>query len=689
MNSLRVSLVTWNVGGAPPGACAGAERLLAVSVHADLIVVGLQEVPLGRRGWKAQLSRALGNDFEYVGGECYAGMHIKVFSRVRNGKLIVPSVSACMKVGAGFGDRFPNKGAVAVVVCLSRSCKVLFVVAHLAANEENVGQREDDWKAIVRRLQRDQFTNLADPRILPFFHQYDHVFFLGDLNYRIVAPGSDKAQRVQWVQQRVAENDWQTLLAKDQLLMQRRAEKVFAGFEEHSISFAPTFKIDPTTGQYSDSRVPSYCDRIMWHSLPARRELVKCLAYEALSSFRESDHVPLHAEFTLSVPVILPPVRPLQSPTGVKVVLEFFLFRFIKRKRFRNIHGTDVSYTTSCSSDTAGHSAANPIAMEPAQLQVGDVTSDQQLLAFQRTEDDEIAIESSSASSDEENDSECSTVHYKLQNDAQPLSGPSTPQVHDSRQYGYNVRLLADMVTAASPASAITSSTEVPFVNTTASSRLTGSPSLPPSGENSVAEEYEFSGINSSSDTSTVQTTTSTLESSADTRLKKRDSLQKELIHSSFSQKKKRRSRLNVMRLHVHGQGMFLRNQVYSVTLPKRVSGHRERMADFSPLTRSFLTIPFEALSSVDDLKFRHLLLELGKKKSNVSTSGVLPMGDLLPFAGRPHSFELPVTKYGAPVGKVEAVIQLTLRKGTNWLDSHGNVIEIIKDRGPSRRSKR
>lgn len=355
MQTYRIGLLTWNVGGLPPNASPPAEQLLSTARHVDVIVLGLQEASLTRRAsWKSFLLSALGPHWAYVGGHRYAGMRVKVFARLSPIRPVaawrlapLPSDPALMahrprvpvvgvtapgkRVGAGVADRWPNKGAVAVEICFGTGCRAVFVVAHLAANEEGLKGREDDWRAILRRLDRDEMPlGRGDVISVPMFHRYEHVFVLGDLNYRISPPGSDHASRVRWVQQRAAMRDWQALVARDQLTRERACGKVFANFEEGTIAFAPTFKIDPYTGGYASTRVPSYCDRILWHSLPARVELVECLRYTALGGVRDSDHIPVYAEFALRVPIVAAPGRELSGYKGVRLVLEFMLVRFVK-----------------------------------------------------------------------------------------------------------------------------------------------------------------------------------------------------------------------------------------------------------------------------------------------------------------------------------------------------------------------
>lgn len=58
----------------------------------------------------------------------------------------------------------------------------------------------------------------------------------------------------------------------DQLLIEKRIERVGHGFREGNISFAPTFKFDLSNAEpsgfqdYKLSRMPSWTDRILYRS---------------------------------------------------------------------------------------------------------------------------------------------------------------------------------------------------------------------------------------------------------------------------------------------------------------------------------------------------------------------------------------------------------------------------------------
>ncbi|KAF9193594.1 inositol polyphosphate 5-phosphatase [Haplosporangium sp. Z 767] len=68
--------------------------------------------------------------------------------------------------------------------------------------------------------------------------QFDYTFWAGDLNYRV---DLTRAQANECIQK----GDLETMLAHDQLTIQRAKGAVFGGFMEAPIKFRPTYKFDP------------------------------------------------------------------------------------------------------------------------------------------------------------------------------------------------------------------------------------------------------------------------------------------------------------------------------------------------------------------------------------------------------------------------------------------------------------
>ncbi|KAI3799470.1 hypothetical protein L1987_34768 [Smallanthus sonchifolius] len=91
------------------------------------------------------------------------------------------------------------------------------------------------------------------------------IIWLGDLNYRLSSTFDDLHEIIQ-------RNDWQALLEKDQLKIEQKAGRIFEGWEEGKIWFAPTYKYITNSDRYvaqtctpkEKRRTPAWCDRILW-----------------------------------------------------------------------------------------------------------------------------------------------------------------------------------------------------------------------------------------------------------------------------------------------------------------------------------------------------------------------------------------------------------------------------------------
>eukprot|EP00177_Eucheuma_denticulatum_P007005 GFKZ01012743.1.p1 GENE.GFKZ01012743.1~~GFKZ01012743.1.p1 ORF type:complete len:737 (+),score=78.34 GFKZ01012743.1:509-2719(+) len=703
MQQYRLGLITWNVGGAPPGVAPGTHRLLQAAAHCDVIIVGLQEVSVARRGWKAELRKSLGKDWAYIGGEIYAGMRVKVFARlsahkppvpvplfaalspqdtarfglnVRAGKHPVVGISGGGKrVGVGLADRWPNKGAVAVEIRFGPACRAVFVVAHLAANEEQVQGREDDWHAILRRLDRDELplTRGPGPAIwVPLFHRYEHVFVLGDLNYRLSPPGTDHKERVEWVRDLVQRKEWDRLVDVDQLTREIAEGNVFANFQEGDITFPPTFKFDPRTKTYSESRVPSYCDRILWHSLPARMDLVKCVKYTSLTDFDSSDHLPVYGEYKLDVPVVAAPPRSLIPKKGMRIVLEFMLVRYVKGTRqfskreafndgppsMRHLK-EPATLTLPCPRENGMYHARC--------VDSGDFQDDEGIDGIDRDEDEEYEYDEDE---DEEDDtssmSSDEAENYPLH--ANGIDVPDRDTVEGRALEKDSDAFRRRATVASSPATGI--HIDLDLVESEFRGRALGPPVVDSPALSTRSADTSETSIFNPEHRNRDSPRPTAHENSAP---RKRDSLSRQVEDSNRDERSKRansRRRLNKMRMEVHGEGMFLKQgRVYSVGIPKGANGSRERIGESLPV------IPFAPIENLGDLQYRHILIEFAKKNSRVGTSGALPLRELLRYIGRQYAFELFLTKYGHPVGILEACVQLSVSDSGFWVDSKGRVV--------------
>ncbi|KAB1283866.1 Synaptojanin-1 [Camelus dromedarius] len=89
---------------------------------------------------------------------------------------------------------------------------------------------------------------------------HDYVFWCGDFNYRIDLPNEE-------VKELIRQQNWDSLIAGDQLINQKNAGQIFRGFLEGKVTFAPTYKYDLFSDDYDTSekcRTPAWTDRVLW-----------------------------------------------------------------------------------------------------------------------------------------------------------------------------------------------------------------------------------------------------------------------------------------------------------------------------------------------------------------------------------------------------------------------------------------
>ena len=126
-------------------------------------------------------------------------------------------------------------------------------------------------------------------------HDHDHVFWLGDLNYRI-----DCSYSTEDIFSLLQQGKYRTLWRRDQLCIEREAGAVFVDYEEGDIDFLPTYKYQPKTTVYEQRpekklRAPAWCDRILWRSA-YNPDAVRQLSYRR-TELITSDHRPVSAQF--------------------------------------------------------------------------------------------------------------------------------------------------------------------------------------------------------------------------------------------------------------------------------------------------------------------------------------------------------------------------------------------------------
>lgn len=214
---------------------------------------------------------------------------------------------AVMSEATGVANLVGNKGAVGMKVFIDGT-SFCFVNSHLAAHagDKYLRQRHADVVTIMAKLERIGKVGM------PMFHRYDHVFWMGDLNYRLnlerLVPAAiswSLRQRWEYVCKLILDGRVGDVASMDELRQEMEAGHIFSGFAEGALTFPPTFKVVRGRGDgtfYQSARVPSYCDRILWRSAPMHCAHVKLREYDCVIGLDTSDHKPVFAVFDVVIP---------------------------------------------------------------------------------------------------------------------------------------------------------------------------------------------------------------------------------------------------------------------------------------------------------------------------------------------------------------------------------------------------
>ncbi|TVU45816.1 hypothetical protein EJB05_05319 [Eragrostis curvula] len=170
-------------------------------------------------------------------------------------------------VGRGLMGYLGNKGSISISMSLHQT-SFCFVCTHLTSGQKDGDQlrRNADVVEILRKTRFPHVHGSGDKKSPETILDHDRVIWLGDLNYRI-------ALSYRSVKALVEMHNWKQLLEKDQLRIEQRYGRVFAGWKEGRIYFPPTYKYSYNSDRYAGDdmhpnekrRTPAWCDRILWH----------------------------------------------------------------------------------------------------------------------------------------------------------------------------------------------------------------------------------------------------------------------------------------------------------------------------------------------------------------------------------------------------------------------------------------
>lgn len=142
----------------------------------------------------------------------------------------------------GIGHVISNKGGVAISLSY-KDTSMAFVNCHLAAHQHKVQRRNSDVMEIVNGVSKTMGKIRAD-----ILCQFDHVIFMGDLNYRLDygTQGEEKKpsqEQFDAMVTKIKEKKYDVLFSCDQLTEEMGKGRVFCGFKEGKYNFPPTFKV--------------------------------------------------------------------------------------------------------------------------------------------------------------------------------------------------------------------------------------------------------------------------------------------------------------------------------------------------------------------------------------------------------------------------------------------------------------
>ncbi|KAI8556552.1 hypothetical protein RHMOL_Rhmol05G0262300 [Rhododendron molle] len=201
-------------------------------------------------------------------------------------------------VGRGIMGYLGNKGSISISMTLHKTT-FCFVCTHLASGEKEGDEvrRNSDVMEILKKTRFSHACRGLGKAIPPeSILEHDKIIWLGDLNYRLASGCADTHELLK-------NNDWKSLLEKDQLRIEKRAGRVFKEWEEGRIYFAPTYKYLTNSDNYvvqistskEKQRTPAWCDRILW-----KGEGLKQIWY-VRGEFKFSDHRPVYSLFSVQV----------------------------------------------------------------------------------------------------------------------------------------------------------------------------------------------------------------------------------------------------------------------------------------------------------------------------------------------------------------------------------------------------
>ncbi|KAF5380818.1 hypothetical protein D9615_004086 [Tricholomella constricta] len=193
-----------------------------------------------------------------------------------------------------------------------------FVCAHLTAHKEKLANRIADYRHVVGTL---LFPPVApdESKAPSTIYATSHLFFLGDLNFRLEIPPLHPLalrKNMDFARALDDEKTREQLKEFDQLLIQRRRGTVFQGLHEGEFwKFKCSYKyLLGEVDKYSPKRAPSWTDRVLYATHTDSPDTldktnITNILYTSVPGYTTSDHKPIVCM------LLLPPPTPPATPS--------------------------------------------------------------------------------------------------------------------------------------------------------------------------------------------------------------------------------------------------------------------------------------------------------------------------------------------------------------------------------------
>uniref|UniRef100_A0A0K0EBQ2 IPPc domain-containing protein n=1 Tax=Strongyloides stercoralis TaxID=6248 RepID=A0A0K0EBQ2_STRER len=261
--------------------------------EAHFVVFGFQEISLSEfsgaipidETWPYLITQSLKNiNFILIHSTYLSINRIVVFTKLN----ILPLVE---KVETRF-HRFGlmrlsgHKGTLSIKVTLNNDERLIFLSSHFIHDAKEYQTRINQYKESIKCT----FNDLREKNV--------SIFWMGDFNWRLHSTDQHTTSREL---DKLRETEINSFVEDNcQLKRAQKEGSAFESFEEPSIFFMPTYKLKIGTNIYDNTRVSSWCDRILY-----KGDNIENLLYTSNTSINISDHLPVFGVFVkkFSIPL--------------------------------------------------------------------------------------------------------------------------------------------------------------------------------------------------------------------------------------------------------------------------------------------------------------------------------------------------------------------------------------------------